>query len=247
MRLLRIYRLFFFIFEKPGKVWSNQSIVALTFIPVSVVIFVLILWSTVDPIVTRYSPPLFQPMANPPHYIVNVFCQSHALIVWLLVTLYGVNGVTVVAVAVLAILTRKVHLDCFKDSKQVNMFVFSTIVAMCIWFSYLFFFVYIVPIPTAGYLFSVLSYLVIPFLCKVFLFVPKIWSAKHEKRRSRRQLSKTSISLARQNSHLRSPSTPSPLKSSPTTSNTPSNTPSTTNEHAPLERTNTVVTFVSCL
>ena len=243
MRLLRIYRLFFFIFEKPGKLWSNQSMVVLTFIPVSVVIILLTLWSAVDPFVTRYSPPLFRPMGNPPHYMVNVFCQSRALIVWLLVILYGVNGVTVVAVAVLAILTRKVHLDCFNDTKQVNIFVFSTVISVCIWFSYLPLFVYIVPSPTAGYVFSVLSYLVIPFLCKVFLFVPKIWSAKHEKRRSKRQLSKTSIYLARQNSRLLSPSTPSPLKSSPT----PSNTPSTTNEHGHLERTNTVVTFVSCL
>ena len=216
MRLLRIYRIFFFIFKKPGKLWSDQSRVALTFIPVSVVIFLLTLWSAVDPVVTRYSPPLFEPMGDPPHYIVGVFCESHALIVWLVVILYGVNGVTIVGVGVLAMLTRKVHLECFKDTKHVNMFVFSTIISVCIWLPYLFIFSYIVPLPIAGYLFSVLSYLVIPFLCKVFLFVPKIWSAKHEKRRRKRQLSKTSISLARQNSYLLSPRTPLPLKSSPT-------------------------------
>ena len=244
MRLLRIYRIFFFIFKKPGKLWSDQSMLALTFIPVSVVIFLLTLWSAVDPIVTRYSQPRFEPMGNPPHYIVGVFCESHALIVWLIVILYGVNGVTIVGVGVLAMLTRKVHLECFKDTKHVNMFVFSTIISVCIWLPYLLCFSYIVPLPIAGYLFSVLSYLVIPFLCKVFLFVPKIWSAKHEKRRSKRQLSKTSISLARQNSYLLSPRTPLPLKSSPTPSNTPS---STTNRHGHLERTNTIVTFVSCL
>ena len=35
----------------------------------------------------------------------------------------------------------------------------------------------------ASYIISVYPYFVIPFLCKVFLFVPKIWSARHEKRR----------------------------------------------------------------
>ena len=129
MRLLRIYRIFFFIFKKPGKIWSDQSMVVFTFVPVSVLVFLLALWSAVDPIFTQYSPPLFDPISQPPQYKVITFCdvQSGQLIVWLSVILYGVNGITVLAVAVLATLTRKVHLDCFKDTKQVNAFVFSTV------------------------------------------------------------------------------------------------------------------------
>ena len=235
MRLLRIYRIFFFIFEKPGKLWSNQSMVAFTFIPVSALILVMTLWSAVDPIVTNYSSPLFDPTSDPPHYIVRVSCQSNALVVLLPFILYGVNGVTVLAVAVLATLTRKVHFDYFRDSKQVNTFVFSTVCCVFIWLPYVLFFSYLIPIPPVNYVFTVVSYLLIPFLCKVFLFVPKIWSAKHERQRTRRQVRKGSTSsayLARQNSYN--------LQSSRCA-------PRATNLHNHLEHRETVITFVSCL
>ena len=47
------------------------------------------------------------------------------------------------AVAVLAFLTRKVHLECFKDTKEVNAFVFSTLYCLCLWLSYLYMFSHI--------------------------------------------------------------------------------------------------------
>ena len=121
------------------------------------------------------------PTSNPPQYIVRVTCGGREAIVWLSLALYGVNGVTVLAVAVLAILIRKVHLESFKDTKEVNAFVFSTVLCLCLWLPYLYVFTYWYRVSVASYIFSVLAYFVIPFLCKVFLFVPKIWSARHEK------------------------------------------------------------------
>ena len=50
MRLLRIYHLFFFMFKKPGKLWSNRAMFVFTFIPVSVAILTMTLWSVLDPI-----------------------------------------------------------------------------------------------------------------------------------------------------------------------------------------------------
>ena len=243
MRLLRIYRIFFFVFNKPSKIWSDQSMVVLTFIPVSLNIFLLALWSAVDPLYTQYLPPLFDPMSRPPQYKVITFCdvQSGQLIVWLSVILYGVNGLTVVAVAILATLTRKIHLDCFKDTKQVNAFVFSTVICVCIWLPYLLVFANFVPIPDVAYSFSVFPYLVIPFLCKVFLFIPKIRSAKHEKRRSRRptrKASNLSSYIARKRSHL---------DKLPLQQTTPSSSPIATNRYTTLKQTDTVVSFVSRL
>ena len=241
MRLLRIYRIFFFIFKKPGKLWSDQSMVIFTFIPVAVLILVMVLWSAVDPIFTQYLPPIFEPTAQPPHYRVDIFCsvQSGQLIVWLSVILYGVNGVTVLAVAVLATLTRKVHLDCFKDTKQVNAFVFSTVICICIWLPYLLVFANSVFIPEVSFVFNVFSYFVIPFLCKVFLFIPKIWAAKHEKRRSRRPVRKASSYTRMKSSHL---------DRSPLQHTSPSSCPRAAQlEHPQLEHTDTVVTCVSSL
>ena len=235
MRLLRIYRIFFFIFEKPGKLWSTESMVAFTFIPVSALILLMALWSAVDPIYTSYSSPRFDPTSDPPHFIVRVSCQSDALVFLLPFILYGVNGVTVLAVAVLATVTRKVHYDYFRDSKQVNMFVFSTVFCVFIWLPYVLAFSYLIRIPPVNYVFTVVSYLLIPFLCKVFLFVPKIWSAKYERQRTRRQARKGSNSsayLSRQNSYILQ---------------TARGVPRTTNLHDHLEHKDTIITFVSCL
>ena len=183
MRLLRIYRLFFFVFKKPGKLWSNTAMFLFTLILTSIAILLMTLWSILDPISFDYLPPLFNPTSNPPQYTVDIFFTNRALVVWISIALYGINGITVLAVAILAILTRKVHLDCFKDTKKVNIFVFSTVLCLTLWFPYLYVFTFVAPVVVAGYIVNVLSYFVIPFLCKVFLFVPKIWSARHEKRR----------------------------------------------------------------
>jgi len=115
----------------------------------------------------------------------DIFCQSDWIIVWLSVILFGVNGVTIVAVGIVATLTRKIHLNCFKDTKQVNGFVFSTIVCLCFWLPYTLVFTNFVFLPEAAYIFNVIPYFVISFLCEVFLFVPKVWSARHERYRRR--------------------------------------------------------------
>ena len=107
MRLIRIYRFFFFIFKKPGKLWSNAAMLVFTFILVSVAILLMILWSVLDPLVTMQQPSVFNPTSNPPQYTARVDCSGREVIVWLLIALYGVKGITALAVAVLVILTIK--------------------------------------------------------------------------------------------------------------------------------------------
>jgi len=218
MRLLRIYRLFFFVFETPGKFWSDQVMVIASFIPVSITILLLTLWSILDPISTDYAVSLSEQMNEFPR--VGAICGG-TYPLWASVIVFGVNGVTIVAVVFLAVLTRKVHLDSFKDSKQVNLFVFSTVVCLCTWFPYALTFVQVIPIPEAGYCFSVFPYLVVPFLCKVFLFLPKIWSSRHERRTVRRRKSSrsrsSSLRAVQRSGHIRlvSHSSLSPSKASP--------------------------------
>ena len=183
MRLLRIYRFFFFVFKKPGKLWSNTAMFLFTFILVSPAVLMMILWTELDPIVTIYHPLVFDTTSDPPHYILSITAQNNSLLDWLLVTDCGLIGITILAVTVLSILTRKVHLECFKDTKEVNAFVFSTVLSLCTWLPYLYVFTFVKLAGIASYIISVYPYFVIPFLCKVFLFVPKIWSARHEKRR----------------------------------------------------------------
>ena len=184
VRLLRIYRIFFYkVFEMPGKIWSNGALVALVFIPVSVTIILLIVWTVVDPVPTDFSIPLSEQGNDFPR--VTAACGGN-FVEWTGAIVFGVNGSIIVAVTILGILTRKVQMDSFKDSKEVNLFVFSTVLCLCTWFPYALTFVQSIRIPEAGYCFTVFPYLVIPFLCKVILFIPKIWSSRHERRTIRR-------------------------------------------------------------
>ena len=184
VRLLRVYRIFFYkVFEMPGKMWSNGALVAMVFIPVSVTIILLIVWTIVDPVPTDLPIPLSEQGNDFPR--VTAACGGN-FAQWTGAIVFGVNGSIIVAVTILGILTRKVQMDSFKDSKEVNLFVFSTVLCLCTWFPYVLTFVISIRIPEAGYCFAVFPYLVIPFLCKVFLFVPKIWSSRHERRIVRR-------------------------------------------------------------
>jgi len=119
------------------------------------------------------------PLASPPFYHVTLFCGSNYFHVWISL-LYAYIASIVFLVAVFAILTRKIKVEHFKDTKKVNMFVFISIATLTICFSYSTIFAQ-VGIIHAAYTFEVLQYLSVAILCQVFLFMPKIWSARHEK------------------------------------------------------------------
>ena len=90
------------------------------------------------------------------------------------------NAVPIVAVAILATLTRKVEYDIFKDTKEVNSFVFATVIFLYVWSPYTLILNGYILIPQVNFCLVVLPYLVIPFLCEAFLFLPKIWLSKYE-------------------------------------------------------------------
>ena len=181
MRLLRIYRIFFFrSFKDPGKICSNQALVGLSFIPVLVTIILLVLWRALNPVVTDYEIPISE-QKNDIKLSVPVCGANITTIVWIVTITYGVNGIPIVAVGILATLTRKVKISIFKDSKQVNTFVFLTVISLCIWLPYSLTFSAMIKYPEAAICFGVFPYLVIPFLCKAFLFIPRIWLSSRER------------------------------------------------------------------
>ena len=208
MRLLRVYRIFFYrVFDKPGTIFSNRAILVQICIPVSVTILLLILWTSLAPAYTDYVPVSGQ-TSGPP--LSAKVCGGENFPIWAIVIVYGVNGITILAVAVIATLTRNVRLDCFKDSKEVNSFVFLTVLCLLIWLPYTITFSLYIPIAEASFCFGVFPYIVIPFLCPVFLFVPKIWLSRHESRRAwstDKRRSTASTYSFRRSSHPSSPNT----------------------------------------
>ena len=162
-----------------GRIWSDQGLAALSFIPVSVTIILLALWSALYPLSTGYKTLSFQQRSDTTH-LIPVCAGSTANFVWFVVIYYGVNGIPILAVAILATLTRKAEMNIFKDSKEVNSFVFSTVIFLYVWSPYTLTFNNFIVFPQVGFCLAVFPHLVIPFLCKAFLFIPKIWLSRHE-------------------------------------------------------------------
>ena len=79
-------------------------------------------------------------------------------------------------------MTRNIKRESFKDTKKINAFVLISLLALIICDTYS------STLAGAGleqlelaYTFDFLPYMVIAVFCKVFLFLPKIWSARVEK------------------------------------------------------------------
>ena len=80
---------------KLGKFWSDQVMIIITFIPVSVTIVVLILWSVLDPVPTATPVPLSEQLNVFPR--VTTACGgSYGIYLGFSHIIFGVNGSTIV-------------------------------------------------------------------------------------------------------------------------------------------------------
>ena len=173
MRLLRVYRIFFH-YQKVGKFWSDGGLLVFIALLSSVSISLLILWTGIDALKT-VEDQVFQSTGNRPHFDVYLNCRSNYLGVWLSLIL-GYTGLIMFAVIALAIMTRKIKIESFRDTKEVNAFVFTTV----------FLIVAFIPLSiflqgtTDGALYSAFilkefCLILVPIACKVFVFAPKIY------------------------------------------------------------------------
>ena len=183
VRLLRVYRIFFCVFKKPGKFWTDWSLLIMVLVIVSIAALILLLWSTLDPLVT-INFPQFVKFAEPPFHGVILFCDCNHFFAWTVTLYYAYIGPIVFFVVLLAILTRRVKIANFKDTKEVSMFVFTSAIGMSVCFAYETTFANTENIH-AAFSFEILNFFAITIPCKVFLFIPKIWSARFQKRKRR--------------------------------------------------------------
>lgn len=175
VRLLRVYRIFFLKKEqKIGKLWSDYFLLLAIAVMVSILLFLLILWSSIHPFTTGEDVD-FHSTSSPPHYTKSLECSSNGASGWI-TTMFLYNCLTIVSVLVLAIKTRKIELDMFKDTKKVSAFVYSTFMVLLTCAPLAAIFV-ATDIPEAAFMFRILTYLLIATLCIIFLFLSKIISA----------------------------------------------------------------------
>ena len=131
LRMLRVYRIFSY-FGRTGKVWSDKVLAVVVFLIVGGDVVLLLVWFGVDPCtvkeVTRY---VYERHDTLPHYEITQYCTSNNITVWFSLV-FGKMGILFVIVLFLAIKTRKIQRENFKDTKKVNVYIFVTVLIIAI-------------------------------------------------------------------------------------------------------------------
>ena len=170
-KTLRIH----YIFNKVGRIssqmWSDKGLFALILVIVSVKGVIMVLWILVD---TNYRTDEVRiPLQGfPPYQVVVQKCYSRHSIVWIALT-FGYSGVLGLFMMVVAILTKNIKQERFKDSKKILTLVailFMTYCTGCV----LWFFLRETGAYIGSKAFSDTAFYALPFVCQIFLFLPKI-------------------------------------------------------------------------
>ena len=135
LRMLRVYRIFSY-FGRTGKIWSDKVLTAIVLLIVGGDVVLLLIWFCVDPFMVR-SVTHYEHHDTPPHYETNQYCTSNKIAVWFSL-IFGKVGVLFMIVLLLAIKTRKIQRENFKDTKKVNIYIFITVLIIAtlipVWF-----------------------------------------------------------------------------------------------------------------
>ena len=170
VRLLRIFHVFR-SYRSTGRYWSDRYLflyITLMCLPIFTLIVV---QSSADPFRLEEDR-TFIASSNPPFIQLHQYCTSAQYNVWLSMSIGYVGVVTLFAIF-FAVQTRHIKRKHFKDTKKVNMFIFS------IWILYnvfipTWFILVSVNIDTFAYVCECVVSLGGAALCQTFLFLPKV-------------------------------------------------------------------------
>lgn len=191
-RLLRIYHVFA-SFRSTGKHWSDKYLICYIFLLCSVVLILLTVWNAVDPLRFVVSVMYIRPQNSPPYYMAYAHCSSVLTGLWNVLTYFWV-GLLLVAVLLLAIKTRHIKRKNYKDTKKVNVFIFSQSLLLMT-FIPLSSILVAVNVLIGAFIFKWLAFFLVAFLCQIFLFVPKIFPVllPSRKKEQKPALARTSV------------------------------------------------------
>lgn len=177
IRLLRVSRIFF-NFDPVGQAWSDRYLAGYVGISALITVFLVIIWLSLDDFTTREDM-VFLPDASPPHYSVTISCSAERMPIFISL-IFGYIAIFVVVAIVLAIKTRKVHIDVFRDTKSVNGFIFCSagILSLLVTLSFITANIKGLTYMIISYLFLVTSLMGVAVACLCFLFIPKIHLAR---------------------------------------------------------------------
>ena len=169
-RLLRIYHVFNH-FGEIGKLCSDGILVLVVIAIAALAMVILILQAIITPLHLVLVQSFKQPYEEGelPYFEINQICVSKNGIIWVLLSV-GRSFLLFFMVAILAIKTRKIRHENFKDTKKVNAYIAYLLLLSCA----------IYPISlvsrsrTLNSVLYVLSLGSIAVFCQLLLFVPKV-------------------------------------------------------------------------
>ena len=135
-------------------------------------LILLIVLTAVNPNHPHISIQYVVPIHTLPYYKASVRCSSSSPQVWLAVTLLY-SGVVLFVVMLLAIMTRHIKKGMYKDTKKVNVFIFSVVLTLAI--TILLWFVFLESgIEIGANIAEWLTSFTISTLCQACIFIPKL-------------------------------------------------------------------------
>ena len=168
LKLLRVYHVFQ-TFRKTSRYWSDQYLFIYTLAICGGKAILVILWNNTGSIHLENHKVYVNRPDKQPYYVATVTCHTSG--VWLVVIgLY--SGVLLFLVVILAVATRHIKKENFKDTKKVNTFIFLVVIVIITNISLHIFF-HDVGIQTGADIAEWLPSFAIPMLCQVCLFIPK--------------------------------------------------------------------------
>ena len=170
VKLLRIYHVFR-VFRKTSKFWSDQFLFLGVMLICSGGVLILILWVTIDIMHLEISE-MYVPNAQPPYYLATTTCSSTNLGIWLAVA-FSYTGVIILLVMFLAIQTRHVKLQNFKDTKKVNAYIFTTVIVLAVVLPMWYVLENSLNSLIGGHIALTVGFLSVGLFCQLFLFAPK--------------------------------------------------------------------------
>ena len=170
LKLLRIYHIFHAKrMIMMSDYWVDKYLVIYALLICVGKVILLILWNIITPISSKVTQE-YIPVGNGlPYYWATTHCVTST--VWLSVILLY-SGVLLFMIVVLAIETRHIKNNSYKDTKKVNAFIFLVIIVLTISIS-LWIIFEAIKIEVGANISEWMTYLSVPLLCQVCLFIPK--------------------------------------------------------------------------
>lgn len=170
VRLLRVFHVFR-SHHSTGKFWADKYLLLYIALIFSPMLCITIIKVAVDPFYLDRSDKVFVSDDAMPRILLANNCTSKHTEIWLAIS-FSLIGVVMVLVTFLAVQTRHIKKKHFKDTKKINVFLFSTCIIYAI-FVPLWLVLDTVGKDLTFYILKCAARLLIAALCQCFLFLPK--------------------------------------------------------------------------